>query len=145
MALSPPEAPWWWFKGAEPFDALIALHFTVPKRGLKQHFPVPFYNFSPFPPAFISVLLRLRLHWIGYVPIRLGSDHYGTDPLFLHGTGSKLELYGSIWDRLDKWTHLVPDSRSDPYRIHQVPCKHKAFPYQFRIGSKRMRSDVNAA
>ena len=55
--------------------------------------------------------------------------HYGTDPLCLHGTGSKLERYGSIWDRLDKWTHLVPDSRSDPYRIHQVPCKHKVYPY----------------
>ena len=33
---------------------------------------------------------RLRLHGIGYVHIRLGSD-----PLCLHGTGSKLEGYGS--------------------------------------------------
>ena len=85
--------------------------------------------------------LRLRLHGIGYVQIRLGSDllwygstlftrdqicsdpfgigstmvrihfvytgsdmfrsvwdriHCGTDPLCLHGTGSKLERYGSI-------------------------------------------------
>ena len=24
---------------------------------------------------------------------------------------------------------MVPDSRSDPYRIHQVLCKHKAYPY----------------
>ena len=43
--------------------------------------------------------------------------HYDTDPLCLHETGSKLEQYGSIWDHLHKWTHLVPDSRSDPYRI----------------------------
>ena len=40
---------------------------------------------------------------------------------------------------------MVPDSRSDPYRIHQVPCKHKAYPYQFRSSSKRIRSRVNAA
>ena len=33
---------------------------------------------------------RLRLHWIGYVQIRLGSD-----PLCLHRTGSELEQYGS--------------------------------------------------
>ena len=38
--------------------------------------------------------------------------------------------YGSIRDDLHKWIHLVPASRSDPYRIHQVPCKHKAYPYQ---------------
>ena len=49
-----------------------------------------------------------------------------TDLLCLHGTGSKLEQYGSIWDHLHKWTYLLPDSRSDPYWIHQVPCKHKA-------------------
>ena len=71
--------------------------------------------------------------------------HCGTDPLCLHGTGSKLERYGSISDHLHKWTHLVPDSRSEPYRIHQVPCKHKVYTYQFRIGSKRIRSRVNAA
>ena len=46
---------------------------------------------------------------------------------------------------LHRWTHLVPNSRSDPYRIHQVPCKHKAYPYQFRTGFKRIRSRVNAA
>ena len=90
----------------------------------------------------------------GFVYVYMGSDmfrsvwdriHYGTDPLCLHGTGSKLERYGSIWDHVHKWTHLVPDSRSDPYRIHQVPCKHNAYPYQFRTGSKRIRSRVNAA
>ena len=83
---------------------------------------------------------KLRLHGIGYVPIRLGSD-----PLCLHGTGSKLERYGSTLDHLHKWTHLVPDGRSDPYGIHQVPCKHKAYLYQFRTGSKRIRSRENAA
>ena len=67
--------------------------------------------------------------------------HSGTDPLCLHGTGSKLERYGFMWDHLDKWTHLVPESRSDPYRIHQVPCEHKVYPYQVRTSSKR----VNAA
>ena len=89
--------------------------------------------------------LRLRLHGIGYVQIRLGSDPLGRDLLCLHGTGSKLERNGCIWDHLHKWTYLVPDSRSDPYRIHQVPCKHKAYSYQFRTGSKRIRSNVNAA
>ena len=70
---------------------------------------------------------------------------YGTDPLFLHGTGSKLKQYGSIWDHLYKQIHLVPDSRSDPYRIHQVPRKHKAYLYQFCTGSKWIRFRVNAA
>ena len=41
--------------------------------------------------------------------------------------------------------HLVPDSRSDPYQIHQVPCKHKAYPYQLRTDSKRIPSRVDAA
>ena len=77
---------------------------------------------------FLNIFFRLRLHGIGYAQIRLGSD-----PLCLHGIGSKLERYGSIWDHLYKWTHLVPDSRSDPYRIQQVPCKHKSYPYQFRM------------
>ena len=68
----------------------------------------------------------------------------GTDPLCLHGTGSELEWYGSTWDHLHKWTHFVPDNRSDPYRIYQVPCEDKAYPYQFRTGSKWIRSRVNA-
>ena len=63
---------------------------------------------------------RLRLHGIGYVQIRLGSDPLWYGSLCLHGTGSKLERYCSLWDHLHIWTHLVPDSRSDPYRIHQV-------------------------
>ena len=75
------------------------------------------------------------LEVLGYV--YTGSDmfrsvwnrsHSGTDTLCLHGTGSKLERYGSTKDHLHKWTHLVPDSRSDPYQIHQVPCKHKVYP-----------------
>ena len=37
-----------------------------------------------------AIHFRLRLHGIGYVQIRLGSD-----PLCLHGTGSNLERYGS--------------------------------------------------
>ena len=68
----------------------------------------------------------------------------GADPLCLQRTGSKPERYSSIWDHLykwyssiwdhlHKWAHLVPDSRSDPYRIHQVPCKHKAYPYRFQL------------
>ena len=64
--------------------------------------------------------------------------HYDKDLLCLHGTGSKLERYGSIWDHLYKWTHLVSDSRSDPYWIHQVSCEHMAYLYQFCIGSKRI-------
>ena len=71
--------------------------------------------------------------------------HYDTDPLCSQESRSKLKRYGSIWDHLHKWTHLVPDSRSDPYWIHQVPCKHKAYSYQFRTGFKRMPSLVNAA
>ena len=89
---------------------------------------------------------------IGYV--YTGSDmfrsicdriHYGRDPLCLHGTGLKLERYDSIRGNLHKWIHLVPDSRSYPYRIHQVLRRHKAYPYQFCTGSKRIRSHVNAA
>ena len=100
----------------------------------------------------LKILGVLVLDVLGYV--YTGSDmfrsvwnrsHSGTDTLCLHGTGSKLERYGSTKDHLNKWTHLVPDSRSDPYRIHQVPCKHKAYPDQFRTGSKRIRSRVNAA
>ena len=92
------------------------------------------------------------VHKLGYV--YTGSDmfmsvwdriDYGTDPLYLHGTGSKLERSSSIWDHLYEWTDLVPDSRSDRYRILQVPCKHKDYPYQFHTGSKRIRSRVNAA
>ena len=90
--------------------------------------------------------------YLGYV--YKGSDifrsvwdriHYGTDPLCLHVTGSKLGRYGSILDHIHKWTHLVLDSRSYPYRIHQVPRKSKAYPYQFRTGFNRIRSRVNTA
>ena len=35
--------------------------------------------------------------------------------------------------------------RTDLERICQVPYKRKAYPYQFRTGSKRIRSRVNAA
>ena len=52
----------------------------------------------------------------------------------VYRAGSELERYGSIWDHLRKWSHLVRDSRSNPYRIHQVPCKYKAYPYYFRTG-----------
>ena len=55
--------------------------------------------------------------------------HYRTDPLCFHGTGTKLERYGFIWDILNKWIHLVTNSISDPHRIHQVPYKRKAYPY----------------
>ena len=91
--------------------------------------------------------LGLRLHGIGYIQIYLGirSTMHGTDPLCLHGTCKKQERHGYIWDNLHNWTHLVPDSRSDPYCIHQVPCKNKAYPYQFRTGSRRIRSRVNTA
>ena len=87
----------------------------------------------------------LLLHWIEYVQIRLGWTNHGKDPRCLHGTVSKLEKCSSILDDLHKWTHLVSDSRFDPYRIHQVPCKHNAYRYQFRTDSKRIRSRVNAA
>ena len=71
--------------------------------------------------------------------------HYGTDPLCSHGTGKKQERYSYIWNHLRKWNHLVLEGRSDPYRIHQVSCKHKAYPYQFRTCFERIRSCVNAA
>ena len=51
----------------------------------------------------------------------------------------------SIWDHLHKRTHLVPESRSDPYRIHHVPCEHTAYPHQFPTGSKQIRFRVNTA
>ena len=38
--------------------------------------------------------------------------HCVTDPLCLHGTGLKLERYGS---------NPRPDSRSDPHRVHYGP------------------------
>ena len=40
--------------------------------------------------SMFHVELRLRLHGIGHVQIRLGSD-----PLCIHSTGSKMERYGS--------------------------------------------------
>ena len=64
--------------------------------------------------------------------------HYGTVHSVLHGTGSKLERHGSLWDHHYKWTHLEPDSRSDPNVIHQVPFKRKAYLYQCRTGLKRI-------
>ena len=81
---------------------------------------------------------RLRLHGIGYVQICLVRIHSVY-------TGPVRNWDGTVPYRVHKWTHLVPDSRSDPYRIHQVPCEHKAYPYQFRTGSKQIRSRVNAA
>ena len=62
-------------------------------------------------------------------------------------TGPVLNWNGTVPHRITfvSGPILVPDSRSDPYRIHQVPCKHKAYPYQFRTVSKRIRSRVNAA
>ena len=75
--------------------------------------------------------------------------HYGRDLLCLRGTVSKLEWNSSIWDHLHKWAHLVPDSRSDPCRIHQIPCKHKSPPSPFSSrllsGSKEIWSNVNDA
>ena len=64
-------------------------------------------------------------------PFWISSLWYGS-----HETGSKLERYGSIWDHLHKWTK----GRSNPYRIHQFLCKQEAYPYQFRTGSKGIRS-----
>ena len=83
---------------------------------------------------------------IGYVQIRLGSDlpWYGST-LLTRNRFPELKLYGSIRDHLHKWTHFVPDSRCDRYRIHQVQYKYKAYPYQFDTNSKRIRSRVNAA
>ena len=90
----------------------------------------------------------------GYIQIRLRSD------MFQIRLGS--DMFRSVWDRIHfvytgpirNWNGTVPyaitfiigvSSRSDPYRIYQVPCEHKAYPYQFRTGSKRIRSRVNAA
>ena len=71
--------------------------------------------------------------------------HCGTDPPCLHGTGSKLELYGSTWNHFQMWIRFVHDSRSDRCRIPQVPCKHKAYLYQLCTGSERNRPPVNVA
>ena len=79
--------------------------------------------------------LWLRLHGIRYVRISFGSD-----PFCLHGTSSKLEQYASLWDHLHKWSHFLANSWFHPYWIHQVPCKQKAYLFQFSIGSKRIRS-----
>ena len=71
--------------------------------------------------------------------------HHGMDPLYLHRTGWKQGQHDSILYHLHKWTHLVPDSRFDPYWIHQVPLKHKACLYQFHTSSKHIRYFVNTA
>ena len=86
--------------------------------------------------AYYFVTQRLGLHGIRYVQIRLGSD-----PLFY--TGLVRNWNGTVPYRI---TFISgPDSRSEPYRIHQFPCKHKVYPYQFRNDSKRIRSHVNGA
>ena len=110
---------------------------TSHPRGAEGHANLP----KAWPAAVWD--LRLGLQGIGYIQIRFGSDPLWYGPLCLHGTGSNWN--GSICGHLHKWTHLVPDNRSDSYRIHQVSGKHKAYPYQLRTGSKRIRSRVNPA
>ena len=83
---------------------------------------------------------RLRLHWIGHVQIRLGSD-----PLWSGFTLFTQDQFKIGTVRFHMGSPSKPDSRSDRYRIHQVLCKHKAYEYQFRASSKRIRSRVNAA
>ena len=86
-----------------------------------------------------------------FTRVRISADPSGIGSTLvrIHSvcTGRVLNWNGTVphRDHLHEWTHLVPDSRSKPYRIRQVPCKHKAYPYQFRTGSKRIRSSVNAA
>ena len=60
----------------------------------------------------------------------------------IHGRGTILERYSSKLDHFHKWTHLVPDKRTDLEWICQVPYKCNAYPYQFRTGSKQIRSRV---
>ena len=90
----------------------------------------------------IGMLRDLGYFYTGSDMFRSGWDriYSGKDPLCLHMTGSKLERYGSTQDHLHKWTHPVLESRSNRYRTH-----HNAYLYQFRTGSKWIRSCVNAA
>ena len=48
------------------------------------------------------------------------------------------------WITFTSEFHLVPDRRSDLEWIYQVPYKRKAYPYQFRDGSKGIWSRANA-
>ena len=41
-----------------------------------------------------------------------------------------MEQYSSKLDHFYKWTHLVPDRKTDPDWICQVPYKRKAFAYE---------------
>ena len=56
-----------------------------------------------------------------------------------------LERYSSKLNQFHKCTDFVPNGRTDPERICQVPYKRKAYPCQFRSGSKWIQSRVNAA
>ena len=56
-----------------------------------------------------------------------------------------LERYSYKLDHFHKCTDLVPNGRTDPERICQVPYKRKAYPWQFCSGSKWIQSRVNAA
>ena len=78
----------------------------------------------------------LRGHPLPPPPVE--ESQYGMDTICLHRTGSNLNSivpYG-IWDHLHKWTYFLPESRSNPYWIHLVPCEHKAYQYQFHTVSK---------
>ena len=70
--------------------------------------------------------------------------YYGTDRFYLHGTGGLVRncngtvQYAITFISEPNWYQIAD-------LIHKVPCKHKADPYQFRTGSKWIRSRVNAA
>ena len=107
-------------------------------------------NFLELKESYLIILDPEAEGLLGYV--YTGSDkfrsvwdqiHCGTDPLCLHGTSSKLERYGSIWDRLHKWTHFVPYSSSNPYRIISLYVDTRLIHTNFV--SKWIQSRVNAA
>ena len=70
--------------------------------------------------------------------------HYGTDPFCLHGTGGPVRNWnGTVQYGITFISGPIWYQMEDP--IQKVPCKHKAYPYQLRTSSKRIRSRVNAA
>ena len=73
-----------------------------------------------------STLVRIRLNFIGFTRV-----------------GTTLELYSSKLGRFHKWTHLVPDRRTDLEQICQVPYKCKAYAHLIRTSTKEERYKIS--
>ena len=124
---------------------MILVSFCRILNGLSNEISLFWRCSSPLRIMYLSGFICTFLHYVctGSDMFRSVCDQidYGMDLLFYRGPVRNV----SVWDHLHKWTPLVPDSRSNPYRIHQVSCKHKAYPYQFCTDSKQIQFPVNIA